>query len=64
VLLEQGNPEAARVELEGALAVFRRTRSHDYQISALGSLLKCLRELGDESAAEQREAELKAVSSR
>jgi tetratricopeptide (TPR) repeat protein len=63
VLLELGNPEAARVELEGALAVFRRTRSHDYQISALGSLLKCLRELGDEAAVQKREAELKSVSS-
>jgi len=64
VLLEQGKPEAARTELEGALAVFRRTRSHDYQIAALQSLLKCLRELGDEPAVQKREAELKAVSSR
>jgi len=64
VLLQQGNPESARTELEGALAVFRRTRSHDYQILALQSLLKCLRELGDEPAIQKREAELKTVSSR
>jgi tetratricopeptide (TPR) repeat protein len=62
VLLEQGKADEARTELEGALAVFRRTRSHDYQIAALQSLLKCLETLGDKEALEQRRAELGALS--
>ena len=62
VLLEQGKPEDARIELERALAVFRRTRSLDYRTAALHSLLKCLRELGDEHAVQQRETELKTLS--
>lgn len=62
VLLEQGKAGEAREELEGALAVFRRTRSHDYQVAALQSLIKCLQALGDDEALQQRRAEFEAIS--
>jgi tetratricopeptide (TPR) repeat protein len=62
VLLEQGKAEEAQTELEGALAVFRRTRSQDYQVAALQSLVKCLETLGNNEALRQRRAELDAIS--
>ncbi|MFC1654817.1 tetratricopeptide repeat protein, partial [Myxococcota bacterium] len=62
ILLEQGKADEARAELEAVLPAFRRTRSHDYLIAALQSLLKCLNTLGDKEALEQREAELRALS--
>ena len=62
VLLEQGQADKARQELEAALAVFRRTGSQDYRAATLKSLLNCLRQLGDDQAVAQREAELKSLN--
>jgi tetratricopeptide (TPR) repeat protein len=61
ILLEQGKADEARAELEAVLPVFRRTRSQDYQASALKSLIMCLQKLGDHEAERQRLAELQSL---
>jgi hypothetical protein len=62
VLLELGNPGAARAELETALTVFRRTRSMENRAEAIQSLLRCLRELKDRKAESRWVAELLDVA--